>query len=97
MSDSTGERTPHDRQVDALIARLELAIEQGRPLDLEEFLKPHPEHAADVRKYLPVSRTDPTDWRTIKSPEELARIKAEGGFVDLIQWRAHRSTTRRPR
>ncbi|MEW6690710.1 MAG: ethylbenzene dehydrogenase-related protein, partial [Pseudomonadota bacterium] len=45
----------------------------------------------DIRKYLPASRSNPSDWRTIKSPEELARIKAEGGFVDLIQWRAHRS------
>jgi hypothetical protein len=45
----------------------------------------------DVRKYLPVSRSEPTDWRTGKSVEEIARIKAAGGFVDLIQWRAHRS------
>ncbi|MCC6197127.1 MAG: hypothetical protein IT518_21940 [Burkholderiales bacterium] len=45
----------------------------------------------DVRKYLPASRTDPLDWKTGKSVEEIARIKAEGGFVDLIQWRAHRS------
>jgi hypothetical protein len=46
---------------------------------------------ADVRKYLPASRTDPTDWKGGKSLEELAKIKAGGGFVDLIQWRAHRS------
>jgi len=45
----------------------------------------------DVRKYLPDSRTDPSDWKTGKSVEEVARIKAAGGFVDLIQWRAHRS------
>ena len=45
----------------------------------------------DVRKYLPDSRTDPLDWKTGKTVEELAKIKAEGGFVDLIQWRAHRS------
>ena len=45
----------------------------------------------DVRKYLPASRTDPYDWKTGKSVEELSKIKAEGGFVDLIQWRAHRS------
>jgi hypothetical protein len=46
---------------------------------------------SDVRKYLPESRTNPSDWKTGKSVEELAKIKAAGGFVDLIQWRAHRS------
>ena len=45
----------------------------------------------DVRKYLPASRSDPTDWTTVVSAEEMAKIKAAGGFVDLIQWRAHRS------
>jgi ethylbenzene dehydrogenase len=45
----------------------------------------------DVRKYLPASRGNPADWRTVKPAEELARIKAAGGFTDLIQWRAHRS------
>jgi hypothetical protein len=45
----------------------------------------------DVRKYLPSTRTDPMDWKTGKSLEEIAKIKAEGGFLDLIQWRAHRS------
>ena len=45
----------------------------------------------DVRKYLPDSRTNPYDWKTGKTVEELAKIKAAGGFVDLIQWRAHRS------
>ena len=44
----------------------------------------------DVRKYLPETRTDPSDWKTGKSVEEIAKIKAAGGFVDLIQWRAHR-------
>ena len=45
----------------------------------------------DVRKYLPDSRTNPSDWKTGKSVEEIAKIMAGGGFVDLIQWRAHRS------
>ena len=45
----------------------------------------------DVRKYLPETRTDPSDWKTGKSVEDIAKIKAAGGFVDLIQWRAHRS------
>ena len=46
---------------------------------------------SDVRKYLPDTRTDPSDWKTGKTVEEIAKIKAAGGFVDLIQWRAHRS------
>lgn len=45
----------------------------------------------DVRKYLPATRTDPSDWKTGKPLDEIAKIKAAGGFVDLIQWRAHRS------
>jgi hypothetical protein len=45
----------------------------------------------DVRKFLPATRTDPSDWKTGKSVDEIAAIKASGGFVDLIQWRAHRS------
>ena len=47
---------------------------------------------SDVRKYLPDTRNDPADWKTGKSVEEIDKIKAAGGFVDLIQWRAHRST-----
>jgi len=45
----------------------------------------------DVRKYLPDTRTDPLDWKTGKSVQEIAKLKEEGKFVDLIQWRAHRS------
>ena len=45
----------------------------------------------DVRKYLPSTRTDPMDWKSGKSLEEIAKLKASGEFVDLIQWRAHRS------
>ncbi len=47
----------------------------------------------DVRKYLPDTRTDPSDWKTGKSVEEIAKLKAAGNFLDLIQWRAHRSTS----
>ena len=46
---------------------------------------------SDVRKYLPATRSDPSDWKSGKSVEDIAKIKAAGGFVDLIQWRAHRS------
>ena len=45
----------------------------------------------DVRKYLPDTRTDPSNWKTGKTVEEIAKLKADGKFVDLIQWRAHRS------
>ncbi len=49
-------------------------------------------HKKDVRKYLPESRTDSdASWDKTKSPEEIAKIKAAGGFLDLMQWRAHRS------
>lgn len=45
----------------------------------------------DVRKYLPASRNDPSDWKSGKTVEEINKVKAAGGFVELIQWRAHRS------
>ena len=46
----------------------------------------------DVRKYLPSTRADPAaSWDKGKSVEEIEKIKAAGGFLDLIQWRAHRS------
>lgn len=46
----------------------------------------------DVRKYLPSTRTDEdASWDKGKTPEEIARIKAAGGFLDLMQWRGHRS------
>jgi hypothetical protein len=47
---------------------------------------------SDVRKYLPATRSDPMDWKSGKSVDEIAKIKAAGGFLDLIQWRAHRSS-----
>ena len=46
---------------------------------------------SDVRKYLPLTRTDPANWQTGKSIDEVNKLKAAGGFVDLIQWRGHRS------
>ena len=48
--------------------------------------------SSDVRKYLPSTRTDAAaSWDKTRSPEEIARIKAEGGFLELMQWRAGRS------
>jgi hypothetical protein len=47
---------------------------------------------SDVRKYLPSTRTDEeASWDKGKSMEEIAKIKAAGGFLDLMQWRGHRS------
>jgi hypothetical protein len=47
---------------------------------------------SDVRKYLPSTRTDENaSWDKGKTPEEIAKIKASGGFLELMQWRAHRS------
>ena len=39
----------------------------------------------DVRKYLPISWTDPADWKTGKSLDEINQAKDEGKFVDLMQ------------
>lgn len=47
---------------------------------------------ADVRKYLPATRSDPmAGWDKTVSVEQVSRQKAEGRFLDLIQWRAHRT------
>ncbi|MCF6234704.1 MAG: ethylbenzene dehydrogenase-related protein [Rhodobacteraceae bacterium] len=46
----------------------------------------------DVRKFLPLSRTDEeASWDTLKTPGEIAELKAAGQFLDLMQWRAARS------
>ncbi len=48
--------------------------------------------ASEVLKYLALSRTDDmASWDATKSGEEIAALKAEGKFVDLMQWRAARS------
>jgi hypothetical protein len=46
----------------------------------------------DVRKYLPSTRTDANaSWQAGKSIDEIAKLKASGAFLDLIQWRGHRT------
>jgi hypothetical protein len=64
----------------------------------KDQLKPNPVlgdaglKQSDVRKFLPSSRTDElASWSETKSAEEIAQIKAAGGFLDLMQWRAARS------
>ena len=47
---------------------------------------------SDIRKYLASSRTDAAaSWDKTKSKEEIAKLKSEGQFLDLMQWRANRS------
>jgi len=46
----------------------------------------------DIRKYLASTRTDEAaSWDKTKSREEINKIKAAGGFLDLMQWRVARS------
>lgn len=45
----------------------------------------------DVRKFLPATRSDPYDWKTGKGVADIGALKAAGHFLDLIQWRAHRT------
>jgi Ethylbenzene dehydrogenase len=47
---------------------------------------------SDIRKYLAQTRTDPAaSWDKTRSKEEIAKLKSEGVFLDLMQWRAARS------
>lgn len=47
---------------------------------------------SDIRKYLSASRADEdASWSNTRSLEEIAALKAAGGFLDLMQWRGHRS------
>lgn len=47
---------------------------------------------ADVRKYLPATRSDAlASWDKGVSLEEVNQQKQQGKFLDLVQWRAHRS------
>lgn len=46
---------------------------------------------SDLRKFVPATRNNPLDWKTGKSPEEIAKLKEAGGFLDLMQWRGSRS------
>ncbi len=49
---------------------------------------------SDVRKYLPGSRdAEPqeTSWDKLRNDEELEAMQEAGEFLDLWQWRAHRS------
>lgn len=50
----------------------------------------------DVRKYIPQSRTvsrytEPAAWDAVRPLDEIAAMQERGEFLDLWQWRAHRS------
>jgi hypothetical protein len=68
------------------------APNQAKPAEVAA----HPFYQAikrnDVRKYLPATRADAmASWDKPVSVEEVNKQKAEGKFLDLIQWRAHRT------
>ncbi len=49
---------------------------------------------SDVRKYIPQSREDgdgAADWAAVRDEAELEAMRERGEFLDLWQWRAHRS------
>lgn len=49
---------------------------------------------SDVRKFIRESRDEDADqpaWAAVRSPEELMELREKGQFLDLWQWRAHRS------
>ena len=47
---------------------------------------------SDIRKYLASTRSDEmASWDKTKSKQDIAGIKAGGGFLDLMQWRVARS------
>ncbi|PKH08151.1 ethylbenzene dehydrogenase-related protein [Moritella sp. Urea-trap-13] len=47
----------------------------------------------DIRKYLPDTRTERygLNWDKLKTQKEIDQLKADGKFVDLMQWRSARS------
>ncbi len=45
----------------------------------------------DLRKMLPDTMEDHTDWRTRRSDGELAQLQDAGYFLDLWHWRSHRA------
>lgn len=45
----------------------------------------------EILKFLPATRTDGKSWAAVKSKDEIAKLKKDGQFLDLMQWRVHRS------
>lgn len=44
-----------------------------------------------VTKYLPLTREQPDDWRSVVPQDRLDTLKKAGYFLDLWHWRGHRS------
>lgn len=64
----------------------------GDPVKRHPLLGDSGLKASDVRKYLPSTRTGPdARWDQTRSAEEIAKLKADGAFLDLMQWRVARS------
>lgn len=51
MSDFSSERSPYERELNALIVEYYHAAEQGEPLDQAEFVRQHPDFAAELREF----------------------------------------------
>ena len=62
--------------------------DEADPDEVESILG---EGRDDVRKFLPETRTDQDDWRTLREEDELTQLREDGYFLDLWHWRAHRS------
>ena len=45
----------------------------------------------DLRKMLPDTMEDASDWRTLRDEDELDGLRQAGYFLDLWHWRSHRS------
>jgi len=61
-----------------------------------EEVRAHPylgqkQKQTEVGKYLPATRSDINDWKSVVPETELAALRKAGYFLDLWHWRAHRS------
>lgn len=67
---------------------------RGAPVQGHPYFGTGGMNASDMRHYLLLTRTgvDETGgWDKVKTRQEIERLKAEGSFLDLWQWRAYRS------
>ncbi|NIS61062.1 MAG: hypothetical protein GTO13_10270 [Proteobacteria bacterium] len=65
-------------------------------LPTKKEVKQHPylgkkKNRNDIRKYIPQSRQEGGGWADVKPEDEVKALQAKGVFLDLWQWRAHRS------
>lgn len=57
----------------------------------EEVEEVYGEGTDDLRKQIPGTLADPTDWSSRLDDDEIDDLQASGYFLDLWHWRAHRS------